>query len=195
MILSKRERTIVGLTTAVLVLLLADQFALTPLLSRRDRIEQDLAAVVRDLDKGEALLRQKRKLMPRWREMTESGLGASASDAESRLLRAIRDWAQESELTLSSVKYERTETERQFQKITWRAAGTGTMASVSRFLYRAQEASLPVRISDVQVSARQEGTDSLAIQVGIATLSSPAASEKERAASEPPRTASREEKR
>jgi hypothetical protein len=178
MILSKRERTIVVVTTAVLPLFLADRFFLSPILSRRERIETETGELVLERQKAESLFKQKRQLAPRWREMTDSGLGTGAEAAESRMLHAIRDWAQEAELNLASVKHERTEMERQFQKITWRAAASGSMAAVSRFLYRVQEASLPVRISDLVVAARQEGSDSLSIQVGISTLCMTARTEK-----------------
>src|SRR5882672_11694537 len=136
MILSKRERTIVVVTTAVLPLFLADRFFLSPILGRRERIETETAELVLERQKAESLFKQKRQLAPRWREMTDSGLGTGAEAAESRMLHAIRDWAQEAELNLASVKHERTEMERQFQKITWRAAASGSMAAVSRFLYR-----------------------------------------------------------
>src|ERR1041385_2664506 len=169
MVITKRERTIVVVTGAVLALFLADHFVLSPLLERRARIDAESAQCLLDQQKADGLFAQRRKLAPRWREMTESGLGAGAGAAESRFLHAIRDWAQEADLSLASVKLERTEMERQFQKITWRAAGTGTMAAVSRFLWRIQEASLPVRIADLQVGARQEGSDSLTIQVGVST--------------------------
>ncbi len=195
MILSKRERTIVILTAAVLAIFLADRFVLSPVLNRRARVEADTSDTLVLLLKADGLFAQKKRLAPRWREMTDSGLGTGAAAAESRLLHAIRDWAQEADLNLSSVKHERTEMERQFQKITWRASGTGSMTAVSRFLYRVQEASLPVRISDLQIGARQEGSDSLAIQVGVSTLCMVAKAEKKDAAADGPQATVREEKK
>jgi type II secretory pathway component PulM len=199
MILSKRERTIVLLTGAVLALFLADRFFLTPVLARKARIDAESADCTLQLQKAESLFAQKKRLVPRWREMTDSGLGTGAMAAESRLLHAIRDWAQEAQLNLSSVKHERTEMEKQFQKITWRATGTGSMAAVSRFLHSIQEAALPVRIADLQIGSRQEGGDSLSIQVGVSTLCMPAKAEKEKAEREKASTpngkvAAREEK-
>lgn len=170
MVLSKRERTIAWVAAAVLGLLAADRFFLTPELERRSEIEAETANVLVELERSTSVLAGKRRLLPRWREMADSGLGAGAGSAESRFLHAIRDWAQESDLNLTSVKLERSEAERQFQKISWRASGTGTMAAVSAFLWRIQESSLPVRISDVQITARQDGVDSLSLQVGVSTL-------------------------
>jgi hypothetical protein len=194
MILSKRERTIIGVTLSVLGLFLADRFFLSPILERRTRIEQETGDCELEMGKATALFAQRKRLLPRWKEMTDSGLGSGAGAAESQLLHTIRDLAQEADLTLASVKHERTEMERQFQKTSWRAAGSGTMAAVSRFLFRIQEAAIPVRIADLQLSARQEGTDALALQVGISILSTAPRPEKEKTPAEAPKMAPREVK-
>jgi hypothetical protein len=197
MILSKRERTIVIVTGAVLAIFLADRFFLTPVLVRKGQIDAESEECDSQTEKANDLFKLKKKLMPRWREMTDAGLGTGAMAAESRLLHAIRDWAQEAQLNLASVKHERTEMEKQFQKITWRATGTGSMAAVSRFLYRIQEATIPVRIADLQIGSRQEGGDSLSIQVGVSTLCMPTKGEKEKAEKAPAssgKVAAREEK-
>jgi len=184
MILSKRERTIVVVTGAVLAIFLADRFFLTPVLARKAQIDTEAEDCSSKEKKAKRLFDLKEALMPRWQEMTDSGLGTGAMAAESRLLHAFRDWAQEAQLNLSSVKHERTEMEKQFQKITWRATGTGSMAAVSRFLHSIQEATLPMRIADLQIGSRQEGGDSLSIQVGVSTLCMPAKAEKEKAEKE-----------
>ena len=72
-------------------------------LDRQTRVEDDIAIGLQAIDKAEGLFAQKRRLMPRFREMTESGLGSGAATAESRLLNALRDWAQEADLTVYRV--------------------------------------------------------------------------------------------
>ena len=44
------------------------------------------------------------------------------------------------------------------------------MSQVGRFLYRIQTATVPVRITDLTINSRKEGTDDLAVQLGIATI-------------------------
>ena len=72
-------------------------------------------------------------------------------------------------MTLSSLKPERTEKEKDFFKITFRATGGGSMAQVGRFLWRIETAQVPVRVTDVTITSRKPGTDDLAVQLGIAT--------------------------
>lgn len=170
MALTKRERTISLVVAGALAIFLLDQYALTPMLSRGSQIETESRECQLQDKKAQQLFVKNRKLGGKWSEMNAAGLGSDASTAESRLLHSIRDWAQDSGLNLASVKPERSEPERQFQKITFRASGTGPMSAVSKFLWQVETAKIPVRIADLQLSSRKEGMDDLSLQLSVSTL-------------------------
>jgi hypothetical protein len=109
-----------------------------------------------------------------------------ASQAESQVLNSVREWAQDARLSLSSVKPERTEKEKDYYKITFRATASGTMQQVTRFLYSVQTGSVPARITDVSITSRKEGTDDLTLTLGIATIHPVPESEKPRQPGAPP---------
>jgi hypothetical protein len=44
------------------------------------------------------------------------------------------------------------------------------MSQLRTFLLHVQRATIPIRITDLQVSSRPEGTDSLQISMGISTV-------------------------
>ena len=44
------------------------------------------------------------------------------------------------------------------------------MQAVARFLYAMEMAEIPLRVVDVTVTSRREGTDDLNVQVGLATI-------------------------
>ena len=94
----------------------------------------------------------------------------NASETESQLQNNVVSWAQDAGLTLPAVKSERTEKEKDFYKFTVRATGTGTMQQIGRFLYRMQTAQVPVRVSELTISTRKEGTDDLSVQMAISTI-------------------------
>ena len=54
-------------------------------------------------------------------------------------------------LWLASIKPERTEKEKDFQKLIFRATGTGGMAQVGRFLHHIQAADMPIRANEIKV--------------------------------------------
>ena len=56
------------------------------------------------------------------------------------------------------------------REITFQAAGTGPMSAVARFLWRMETAPFPLRVEELQVGARREGTDDLSLQLRVSTL-------------------------
>ena len=82
----------------------------------------------------------------------------------------MRDWAQEAGLTLWSMKPERLDQEDDLREIMFQAAATGPMSAVSRFLWRIETTSIPLRVKEVQLSSRREGTDALSLQLRVSTL-------------------------
>ena len=44
------------------------------------------------------------------------------------------------------------------------------MSRAGQFLYALHTSNIPLRVGDLQISARKEGTDDLQIQLGVATI-------------------------
>jgi hypothetical protein len=106
-------------------------------------------------------------------------------EAESQVSHAIYTWAQEAGLTLTLVKPERVMEKTKLPEIVFQATGTGTMSSIARLLWQVQTATIPVKVNDVSVSARKEGTDDLAVVLHISTIYAPAQAQPAEAATAP----------
>ena len=170
MILSKRERYILVAVVVVVGIFILDKVALTPLLERRKALDTETTAVNLELVRAGDLRDSRKSLQQKWRTMGLAGLKTEASDAERMMLNSVSAWAQESRLTLSSLKQDRTEADKQFQKMVIRATAKGNMESVTRFLYRVRNATIPVRVTEIQVTSANERTDELTMQVGLTTI-------------------------
>jgi len=169
-ILSHRERYLLIATVAVVTLLGLDRFFLSPLLAERADVNSRIALEQLNLDRASRVFATHRRMSRKWLEMGGGALRRDASEAEIQVLHSVRDWAQDAGLSLSAVKPERTEREKGFHRITLRANGSGGMAQIGRFLWRIQTAEIPVRITDLQLATRREGTDDLSLQLGISTI-------------------------
>ena len=177
MVLSKRERYI-GIATALVVGVLAlDRVVVEPLLAQRDALDADIANLRQDLDRANTLFRNHRTMSRRWAELSTGQINRNASEAESQVQNAVRDWAQDAGVSLSSVTPARSDKEKDFQKITFRAAAAGGMQQIARFLYRIQEADIPVRVTDLTLSSHREGgqSDELTLNLGLTTIWQPPA--------------------
>ena len=56
----------------------------------------------------------------------------------------------------------------------YRVTATGTMRSLSQFLWDLETATIPIRVTDARMTPQREGTDDLSLQVGVSTLCAPA---------------------
>jgi len=170
MFLSKRERFIIAATVIVVALLVLDRYVVSPLLECCDRAAALKESKLADIQRGQDLLARNREIGPKWREMIAGGLKRDPAEAESQILHAVGDWARDAGLKMSSVKPERMPDKRSLQEISFQAAGTGPMNAVARFLWRLETSKVPIRIKELQLGSRKEGTDDLTLQLRLSTL-------------------------
>jgi hypothetical protein len=169
-ILNKREKMIAYVTGAAIGLFALDYVAIGPLMAHRASLVTGIDAATREQNIADQVIDRGRVMDRRWNEMVQAGLKTDLSATEAQALHALRDWAQESGLGLTSLKPERTERVKQLNQITIRATAQGNLRSVGRFLYHIQTADIPIRVTDMQIAARKEGTDDLTLQLGVSTV-------------------------
>jgi len=169
-VLARRERYIAIAMLAVLVVLLLDRLALTPLQNRSEAMAAERQRVQAGIDSGRVLLERRRQLSSESQRLLDAGLDRLPAEAESKVLHAVRNWSQEAGFALSSLRPERVAKKGGLQEITFQASGTGSMNAVAEFLWRLEGSSLPVRVAELQLGTRKEGTDDLTLQLRISAL-------------------------
>jgi hypothetical protein len=170
-VISKRERITAIIAIATIGILVLDHFIVQPLIDRHSELTSDIERANGQLLDSNRILNKSKLLSPKWAEMLNNGgLRRGASETESQLQNNVVAWAQDAGLTLPAVKSDRTEKEKEFNKFTVRATGTGTMQQIGRFLHRIQTATVPVRVTELTITSRKEGTDDLSIQMAISTI-------------------------
>ncbi len=170
MVLSKRERYVAIVSIIVVTLLLSDRYIVTPFLDRRAQVETEMQSLLGEMERATSLFKRRNLMEQKWQDMVSGGLVSDASNAESQVLHAVRNWSQECGLMLSSMKPERVVGEGNLQEITFLIAGTGTMSSVGQFLWRVETASLPLKIKEIQLGSRKEDADDLSLQLRLSAL-------------------------
>jgi hypothetical protein len=174
MAMTKRERYIGIVTLAVVGILVLDRIIVTPLMDQKTDLDAKLVSARDDLSSANRLFATSRRLDREWRTAAGHSLKNNESEAESQILNSIGEWVQYSGISMSATKRERTEKDKEFVKISYRATATGSMRQVGEFLWKIQTATIPVRITDISINSRKDGTDDLAVQMGIATVYLPA---------------------
>lgn len=173
--LSQRERYIAYGVAAVVGLALLDSVLLSPLLARLNEADGRVTRARQELVAADHLFQNSLRARRKWKEMTGGSVQRDASSAESQLLNGARQWAGAAGLTVTSLKPGKADAEKGFEKVVVQVAGTGSMEQAAQFMHAINAARLPVRIADVQLSARKEGTDDLAVQVTLSSIFEPPA--------------------
>ncbi len=167
--LSKRERIILIATLASVGLFVAVKFVIDPVQAKRDELESQRQQLQGDLNEAEMLISNNGRMRKKWDAMLSDGL-QSETDAESRILSALREWSGAANMALSSIRPERISSERGLQEMIFTVAGRGTLDSVARFLWQIETAVLPVKIKDMQLGSSSESGDSMSLQLHLSAL-------------------------
>lgn len=169
MVLSKRERIILIATLACIGLFVVNKFVVEPVQAKLDEMEAQRQQLLGDLNEAELLIGNHRRMQKKWKAMLSDGL-RNDTQAESRVLGALREWSGAAGLALSSIKPERLSSDRGLQEMIFTVAGKGTLDSVARFLWQIEMAALPVKIKDMQLGSSSESGDSMSLQLHLSAL-------------------------
>ncbi len=170
MILSKRERLIMVLTLAAVSILVLDHYVLTPLLDGRSSLQARKARLQGDMEQADRLLTRRQQVDQRWRQMLTGSLKRDPGEAESQILHALGNWSEQTGLNLSSIRPERSTEKTDVREITFHISGSGSMNSISRFVWCLETAEIPIKVKILRLGSRKEGTDDLSFQFRFSTL-------------------------
>jgi hypothetical protein len=170
MTLSKRESNIaIGLGVTVLLAVLWS-VVLSPYLDAIGAIKKDLATEQTKFDADSSVFSHRKHLEKVWKEITDGGLTADQSRAETQALNNASDWAYAAGVNITALKSERTADAGPFLIIGFHVTGNASMSAIKRMLISFETATIPVRVNDMQITPRKEGTDDLMIQLSLSTL-------------------------
>ena len=179
MVLSKRERILAIATILVLGALALNAIIIKPLSARREQTTNEKLELEAQLAEAQNVFERRRMLERKWKGLLSEGMRSDA-DAESRVARALNEWSRQTRLTLTSVKPERSATDKGLNEITFVMAGRGGLEAVASFLYRIETSELPVKVTDMQLGSTSESGDNMSLQLRLSAVypGAPKASEK-----------------
>ena len=170
MVASKRERFLAIGVAAIVGVFALDRLVVGPLSDQWKDLNQKVEAAEKQKEKALKTFKADKQMKKRWAQLAGATLKTDASDADSPLLHNVREWGQDAGLEMSSVKPERAEKEKGFDRLTYRVTAAGGMRQLSQFLYEIESSNVPVRVTDVTINSRKDGTDDLSLVLGLSTI-------------------------
>jgi Type II secretion system (T2SS), protein M subtype b len=171
--LSKREKNIgIGVIGAVALWGLID-LVIEPYFDQLSAISEQQASARQEISDADHLFDRQKQLQKVWQDIRQGGLKSDATQAESESHHALLDWAQAADVNIVSLKPERPMQEGKFQVINFNVSATGSMASCARLVWALETAKIPMRIDELQMGTRREGTDDLTLRFSLSTICMP----------------------
>jgi Tfp pilus assembly protein PilO len=167
--LSKRERIILIAAIASVGLFVAVKFVINPVQAKREELESQRQQRLGDLNEAEMLIANHARMRRKWNAMLSDGL-RNETEAESRILSALKEWSGAANMALNSIRPERTSSNRGLREMIFTVSGRGSLESVARFLWQIETAELPVKIGDMQLGSSSEAGDSMSLQLHLSAL-------------------------
>jgi hypothetical protein len=183
--INSREKLLLVASLTIVALLVGDRLVLTPLTgawkSRRERID----LLTQKISTGQRLLTSEKNIQDRWQFIKTNALPASISESESRVLKAVDRWAQDSRISFTSIKPQWKQNAEDYTTLECRADAFGNIQSLASFLY-ALETSHPIanprgddkpaaeplalKVEDVAITARDSEGQQLSLGVRFTAL-------------------------
>ncbi len=173
MVLSKREKYIgIGAAAAVAILGL-NQFVLQPFTDESNKVDTQLTTARKQLADDTKLFDKRDRLQRVWNDLKGGGLKSDQSEADAQAQHALVDWAARSQVAVGSLKSEHAAQEGQFQVLSYEITGNATTPTMAQLMSDLETATIPLRINELQLSARPERSDNLQIRLTVSTLFMP----------------------
>jgi Tfp pilus assembly protein PilO len=165
--IKNRQQFLVVLTIAAFALLVGVNFILEPLggwWSSRQAQIKDLRTKV---DDGNHLLKREAGIRSRWAEMQANALPANTSLAEQRLLTAVDGWSRISGAEVTSLMPQWKSESTNYLTLTCRVETSGSLGTLSQFLYDLEKGPLALRLDSLELTARDKEGQQMTLSTEI----------------------------
>ena len=166
----KRQRLLVILTLVLLGVFVADRVVFEPLARAWTARAGRLAGLRQAVANGTRLLQRETSLRARWRQMRTNTLPNNPSLAEQQLLKAVDAWALESRVSISGITPHWKHDADDYLTLDCQVDAGGDLGALTRFLYAVEESPLAIRLESVELTARDNAGEELALSVRLSGL-------------------------
>ncbi len=167
-----RKRWLLLVAGACVLLLTADRFVISPMASAWKKRSARIEELKSFIEKGEILLDRRDSLEARWQEVQKESLPANPPEAENQVLESVNTWAAASGFAVTGLIPRWIEDEEFGTRLEVRVSGSGSLESVSQFLYAVETSPTPLRVDLIEMRARDDAGRDIALDARLSGLTS-----------------------
>lgn len=168
---SNRQKFLVIGAVAAVALLLGDSVIVTPLTNAWRSRSAEIAKLQKNVVEGRGMIARANSTQARWKEMQEQALPKDPAQAEQDLLSAFDRWGKASNAELGSVKPQwKRGANSKYSLLECRVDASGSLATLTRFLYEVEKSPLALRIDSIELTSRDDFGQKLTLGLLVSGL-------------------------
>jgi Tfp pilus assembly protein PilO len=152
------------------VILLGDRVIISPLTRAWKERTARVAKLTESIKQGAVLMERERIIHDRWHSMQTNALPNDTSKAENLVMNAIGRWELESGVRFNSLKPQPKRNADDYMTIECRIDATGTLESMTKFVYNLETDSLPIKVEELEVTSRDTAGQQISLIMRITGL-------------------------
>lgn len=166
-----RHRLLIIIAAVGLLLLILDAVLFEPLIGVWKANAIEITRLQKSVNDGRALVARGPQLERTWADMQANALAKEPAQAEQDVISAFDRWGRANQIELGSIRpqWKRGATDRS-SLLECRVDATGTISSLSRFLYELERSPLALRVDSVELSARDDSGYKLTLALVVSGL-------------------------
>ena len=165
-----RQKVLLIATAAAVALYVLDAVLLTPLTKTWQTHAAEIVKLKKDVARGRSLIERGPQTQRKWAEMQAGALPKDAAQAEQDLISAFDRWGRDNRIELGSIKPQWKRGTDRYSTLECRVDATGTLATLSRFLFELEKSPVALRVESVELTARDEGGNKLTLGLIVSGL-------------------------
>lgn len=167
----ERQKTLVIVAGAAIALLLLEYYVRIPLTNTWRTHAAEITQLQQQVTQGRATIARGPQTQRVWADMQANALAKEPAQAEQDVISAFDRWGRANSIDLGSIRpqWKRGGTDK-YSVLECRVDATGTLSSLSRFLYELERSSLALRVDSLEVLSRDDSGQRLTLSVVVSGL-------------------------
>lgn len=165
-----RQKLLIILAVGIAALWIGDRLVITPLLQSYKERTARISDLGKTVANGAQLMGRESIIRDRWEGMRTNTLPSEVSIAESKVLKAFDKWSRDSSLSITSVKPQWKHNADDYMTLECRVDASGSLSTITRFLYEVEKDPLALKVDAVELSARDNNGQQLTLGLLVSGL-------------------------
>jgi hypothetical protein len=166
----QRQRWLVIIAAIGVVLIVLDRVLFTPLTATWQAHTLEIARLQKSVTEGRGLIARAGQLDRTWNEMQANSLPKDPAQAEQDVISSFDRWGRGNNIELGSIRPQWKRGTDRYSLLECRVDATGTLSSLTHFLYELERSPLALKVESVELTARDDFGNKLTLGIIVSGL-------------------------